>query len=139
MMPDLNFAGSSRTAVFDAACAALEKELVTRLTLLQSRKADCQRLQEFAEFLSARGYPARAEARAMSYTSSVQLCVFVTVNDTHHYSDLFAIFTVQCIDIARNHAWDTGPDSGYELTLSDHLKISLRVTMPRPVSKPVAA
>lgn len=139
MMADLNFAGTSRTSLFDAAAEALSKELHSRLEWLVARKGDIQRLQELSEHLVARGWQARPDVKVLPYSGSVSLCLFVSVGSTQQYAELLHHFNTECIEVARNTAHDVGRDSGYDLLLSPNIKIVLHIATFPPVAKGVPA
>lgn len=140
MSPDLNFSGTPRSALFDGAVDALQKELERRLALLNTRKDDCQRLQELAEFLSAREAGRQAPPLQRCRTAIGCRCnCWSRSSTTSPLGDLMCILAVQGIESARNESWDVGMEAGYELTLNHELKIAARIRHVRSPAKAVPA
>jgi altronate dehydratase len=115
-----------RSSLFEQAVDALQAELTTRLAQLHARKSEVTRLSELEDFLNARGWNARADVATHPHAGAV-LRLWVNVGSQHALADLLADIGSQSIGIARQEFQDLADTIGYELTLSDRMRVLMRV------------
>jgi hypothetical protein len=118
--------GAARLSLFDEAVEALHSELTTRLAQLHTRKSEIGRLQVLADFLTARGWRARADVASHAH-AGVALRLWVNVTGRGELTQLLRDFGGQQIEVARQDFHDLGDVLGYELTLADRTRVLLRV------------
>lgn len=127
-MDELNFSAPvQRVQLFAAAIDELQREYQSRLQHLQTREHDIGHLQELAEHLTARGWKVRADARAMPYTLTVVLRLFVTLDHGGQRGELMEHLLKECIAVVRNESADCGTDAAYDITLLDRVRVLMRV------------
>lgn len=117
---------TARPLLFELAVEALHAELVTRLSQLHARKADIGRLSGLADYLNSRGWKARADVATHQHAGAV-LRLWINVGSQQELTSLLEDIGGQGIDVARQSFNDVADILGYELSLSDRVRVLLRV------------
>jgi len=117
---------TQRAALFDKAVDGLQTELATRLAQLHARKTEIARLSTLEDFLTARGWNARADVATHPHAGAT-LRLWVNVGSSASLADLLADISGQSIGVARQEFQDYADTLGYELTLSDRMRVLMRV------------
>jgi undecaprenyl pyrophosphate synthase len=116
----------ARGSLFELAVEALQNELQTRLAQLHSRKSEIGRLSGLQDFLTSLGWNARADVATHPHAGAL-LRLWINVGGQHELTELLADIGGQHIEIARQEFQDIGDTQGYELTLSERMKVLMRV------------